>query len=101
MGYYALDELAKQVINRKEDLALQMVNRDYLKLQYFAKEVDWHTEDRDEFFVVLDGTAEFSVEDRNYMLNRGDLLVIEAGKRHRASSPGSVLLSIEPHERGR
>jgi len=101
MGYYALDELAKQVINQKEDLTLQTVNGDYLKLQYFAKEVDWHIEDRDEFFVVLDGTAEFSVEDRNYILNKGDLLVIEEGKRHRAGSLGSVLLSIEPHERGR
>ncbi len=101
MGYYALDELAKQVINQKEDLTLQMVNGDYLKLQYFAKEVDWHTEDRDEFFVVIDGTVEFSVEDKNYILNKGDLLVIEARKRHRASSLGSVLLSIEPHERGR
>ena len=98
MGYYALDKLAKQVINTKEDLILQMVNEEYLKLQYLAKEVDWHTEDRDEFFIVLEGTAEFSVEDKNYTLNKGDLLVIEAGRRHRASSLGSVLLSLEPHE---
>ena len=34
-------------------------------------------------------------------VKKGDLIVIEAGKRHRASSSGSVLLSIEPHERGR
>jgi len=101
MGYYVLDELATMVTKTKEDLALQMVNGDYLKLQYFAKEVDWHTEDRDEFFVVLEGTIEFSVEDKNYVMKKGDLLVVEAGKRHRAISSGSVLLSIEPHERGR
>jgi len=99
--YYALDEKVKQVMAKKEDLTLQMVNEDYLKLQYFAKEVDWHYEDRDEFFIVLAGTADFSIEDTDYSLKKGDLLVIEAGKRHRASSPGSVLLSIEPHERGR
>lgn len=101
MSCYALDELAKSVTQAKEDRTLQMVNGDYLKLQYFAREVGWHTEDRDEFFLVLDGTVEFSIEDRNYTMKKGDLLVIESGKRHRASSHGSVLLSVEPHAEGR
>lgn len=101
MSYYALGELAKRVTQTKEDRTLQMVNGDYLRLQYFAKEVGWHTEDRDEFFLILDGTVEFSIEDRNYTVKKGDLLVIEAGKRHRASSRGSVLLSVEPHAEGR
>ncbi len=101
MSYYALDELAKRVAQAKEDRTLQLVNGDYLRLQYFAREVDWHTEDRDEFFLVIDGTVEFSIEDKNYTMNKGDLLVIEAGKRHRASSHGSVLLSVEPHAEGR
>ena len=99
--YYALDEKIKQVTDKKEDLTLQMINGEYLKLQYFAKEVDWHSEDRDEFFIVLAGTANFSIGDTDYRLGKGDLLVIESGKRHRANSRGCVLLSIEPHERGR
>ena len=59
-----------------------MVNGDYLGLQYFAKEVDWHTENRDEFFLVLDGTVEFSIENRNCIVKKGDLLAIGAGKKH-------------------
>ena len=99
--YFGLDEKIKQVIAKKQDLMLQTVNGEYLKLQYFAKDVDWHVENRDEFFVVLDGTVEFWVEDAGYKMQKGDLLVIEAGKRHRASSTGSVLLSVEPHSKGR
>ena len=101
MGYYSLDELVRSVVQAKEDRTLQVVNGDYLRLQYFAKDVDWHSEDRDEFFIVLDGVVEFSVEEKNYTMAKGDMLVIEAGKRRRASSSGSVLLSIEPHEKGR
>ncbi|MFC2024254.1 cupin domain-containing protein [Chloroflexota bacterium] len=48
--------------------------------------------------MCLGGTVKFSIEDKDYNLKNGDLLVIEAGKRHRASSSGSVLLSLEPHE---
>jgi mannose-6-phosphate isomerase-like protein (cupin superfamily) len=99
--YFALDDKIKQVIENKQDLMLQTVNGEYLKLQYFAKDVDWHVENRDEFFVVLEGVVEFFVGDAKYQMKKGDLLVIEAGKRHRASSAGSVLLSLEPHARGR
>jgi len=65
MPHYALGELAKIMTQTKEDRTLQMVNGDYLGLQYFAKEIDWHTENRDEFFLVLDGAVEFSIENRN------------------------------------
>ncbi|UCC90601.1 MAG: cupin domain-containing protein [Dehalococcoidia bacterium] len=101
MGFYPLDELVEKVTRTKEDLALQTINGEYLKIQYFDHEADWHSEDRDEFFICLDGTVEFSVEDKNYVMKRGDLIVIEAGKRHRANSSGSVLLSVEPHKKGR
>jgi len=101
MEYYQLDELVKKVAQERSDLSLQSINGDYLKIQYFDHDVDWHNEDRDEFFICLDGTANFVVEDRNYTLKKGDIIIIEAGKRHRASSAGSILLSIEPHERGR
>jgi quercetin dioxygenase-like cupin family protein len=98
MGYYVLEELTERVTETKKDLPLQMVNGDHLKVFYFDRDVDWHIEDRDEFFVCLWGTVKFSVEGKDYGLKNGDLLVIEAGKRHRASSSGSVLLSLEPHE---
>ena len=98
MGYYVLSELTEQVMKAKKDLALQTVNEDHLKVFYFDRDAEWHVEDRDEFFVCLGGTVEFSIEDKNYNLKNGDMLVIEAGKRHRASSSGSVLLSLEPHE---
>jgi len=101
MGFYVLDGLVKRVKKTKEDLSLQTVNGDYLKIQYFDHEVDWHDEDRDEFFICLDGTAEFSIENNNYSMKKGDMIVIEAGKRHRADSFGSVLLSIEPHKEAR
>ena len=101
MGYYNLSELVERVTQAKEDLSLQTINGDTLRIEYFDHEVDWHVEDRDEFFICLEGIAEFSVEADNYAIKKGDLLVIEAGKRHRAISSGSVLLSMEPHEKGR
>jgi len=101
MAYYTIDELVKRVVRDKSDLSLQSVNGDYLKIQYFDHEVDWHSEDRDELFICLDGIANFAIEDSNYSLKKGDIIIIEAGKRHRAGSAGSILLSIEPHERGR
>ena len=101
MAQYSLDGLVHEVTRLKKDITLQTVNGDYLKIQYFAHDVDWHNEERDEFFIVLDGTAEFGVENKAYHLKKGNLLVIEAGKKHRASSAGSVLLSIEPHEKAR
>jgi len=98
MGYYVLGEVTERVRETKKDSPLQMVNEDYLRVFYFDRDADWHVEDRDEFFVCLLGTVKFCVEDKDYNLKKGDLLVIEAGKRHRASSSGSVLLSLEPHE---
>jgi quercetin dioxygenase-like cupin family protein len=98
MGYYALGELTERVMEIKKDLPLQMVNGDHLKVFYFDRDAEWHIEDRDEFFVCLWGTVRFSIEGKDYNLKIGDLLVIEAGKRHQASSSGSVLLSLEPHE---
>ena len=98
MGYYVLAELTERVIGAKKDLPLQKVNGDHLKVFYFDHDAEWHIEDRDEFFVCLWGTVKFSIEGKDYNLKNGDLLVIEAGKRHRASSSGSVLLSLEPHE---
>ena len=98
MGYYVLEELTERVMETKKDLPLQMVNGDHLKVFYFDRNAEWHIEDRDEFFVCLWGTVKFSIEGKDYNLKSGDLLVIEAGKRHRASSSGSVLLSLEPHE---
>lgn len=98
MGYYVLGELTELVMEVKKDLPLQTVNGDRLKVFYFDRDAEWHVEDRDEFFVCLGGTVKFSIEDKDYNLENGDLLVIEAGKRHRASSSGSVLLSLEPHE---
>jgi len=99
MAYYVLGEFTERLIETKKDSPLQMVNEDYLKVFYFDRDVEWHVEDRDEFFVCLWGTVTFYVEDKDYNLKKGDLLVIEAGKRHRASSSGSVLLSLEPHEK--
>jgi len=101
MGYYNLDELVKRAVQERSDLSLQSVNADYLKIQYFNHEVDWHSEDRDEFFICLDGIANFVIEDRDYTVKRGDIIIIEAGKRHQATSAGSILLSIEPHEKAR
>ena len=101
MEHYTLDELVQKVTQERSDLSLQSFNGNYLKIQHFNHEVDWHSEDRDEFFICLDGIANFVIKDRSYTLKRGDIIVIEAGKRHRAGSAGSILLSIEPHERGR
>ena len=98
MEYYVLGELTERVMEIKRDLPLQMVNGNHLKVFYFDRDAEWHIEDRDEFFVCLWGTVKFYIEDKDYNLKNGDLLVIEAGRRHRASSSGSVLLSLEPHE---
>lgn len=101
MAYYKMDELVKRVKKEKSDLSLQVLNNDFLKIQYFDHPVDWHTDARDEFFICLDGVANFELKDQKYVLRKGDVLIIEAGKAHRADSAGSVLLSVEPHEKGR
>jgi mannose-6-phosphate isomerase-like protein (cupin superfamily) len=95
--YHDLDASIKQVITNEGNITLQMINEEYLRLQYFTGEADWHTEDRDEFFIVMEGEVFFSVEDQDYSLKKGDLLVVESGKRHRANSLGCVLFSVEPH----
>ena len=101
MTYFKIDELVKQVKKDKSDLALQALNNDFLKIQYFDHAVDWHTDSRDEFFICLDGVANFELKDQNYILHKGDMIIIESGKVHRADSVGSILLSVEPHEKGR
>ena len=101
MEYFKLDELVEKVAQEKSDLTIQSINDDYLKVQYFNHEVSWHSEGRDEFFICLDGTADFVIEDRSYTLKKGDMIIVESGKKHRANSTGSILLSIEPHEKGR
>ena len=99
--YYKLDELVKRVDSEKTSLFLQNINNNSLKIQYFAHMVDWHTEDKDEIFICLDGAANFTIEDKEYHLSKGDILITKAGERHKVSSTGSILLSLEPHKRGR
>ena len=98
MAYYDLDKIGKQAFKDRKDIFLQTFGEEQMKVHYFSGEADWHIEERDEFFLVLDGDVDFSVEEANYRLKKGDLLVIEAGKRHRAHSPGVVMLSVEPHD---
>ena len=101
MAFYKMKELIQSVKNDQSDLALQSLNNDFLKIQYFDHPVDWHTDDRDEFFICLDGLVNFELKDQKHVLQKGDMIVIEAGIVHRADSNGSVLLSVEPHEKGR
>ncbi len=99
--FYSLDEKVRQVIARREDLTFQSVNGDYLKLQYFAQTVGWHSEDRDEFFIVLEGTIDFSVEENEYHMKRG------RPSRHRIGQTAqSEFLRLRPavrrtHDKGR
>ena len=101
MAFYKMDKLIKNVNNNRSDLAIQRLNSDFLKIQYFDHPVDWHTDNRDEFFICLDGEVEFEFNDQKYIMRKGDMVVIEAGIVHKASSSGSVLLSVEPHEESR
>jgi mannose-6-phosphate isomerase-like protein (cupin superfamily) len=82
----------------RKSLPLETFNEDNLKVLFFAGEADWHIEERDELFIIFDGNIEFCVEDKSYTLKKHDLLVIKSGTRHRASSSGVVMLSVEPHQ---
>ena len=99
MAYYSGEELVKKVAQEKSDLALQIVNGGYRKIQYFDHEVGWHKENRDEFFICLDGTAHFDIEDNNYAIKKGDIIIIEVVYNQKRLHSGIGYLTPEEYER--
>jgi mannose-1-phosphate guanylyltransferase/mannose-6-phosphate isomerase len=49
---------------------------------------------RSEFWVVVKGTAKVTVEDREFLLRKGESTFIPMGARHRLENPGKVTLEV-------
>lgn len=49
---------------------------------------------RNEFWVVVEGTAKVTVEEREFILKKGESTFISAGMRHRLENPGKIKLEL-------
>ena len=75
----------------------QMNNYEF-KLVKIKDEFVWHRhDDTDEVFVVLKGVINIEFEDRTVELNRGEMLVVPKGEKHKtfAREEAQILL-VEP-----
>lgn len=78
------------------------VNDYDIRLARFAGEHVWHVHtDTDEFFLVLDGTIEIGLREkdgeRTVTLRRGEVFVVPRGVFHKpSSSGGAAVLLVEP-----
>lgn len=56
----------------------------------------WHTQDSDEFLLVIAGTLVVDLPDGQLSAGAGEAILIEAGEPHRTAVPdGCLLLSVE------
>lgn len=59
------------------------VNDHYLKVARVRGQLTWHAhDDQDELFLVLRGRLRIQLEDREVVLEEGDVWVVPAGARH-------------------
>jgi len=56
-----------------------------------GKEVPWHVHDESEqVMYILDGEVEITIEEETRTLSRGDVVVVNRGRRHRLHSGNGV-----------
>lgn len=81
---------------------LARVNDYDVKIARVQGEHVWHVhEDTDEFFLIVSGTFDVALRDadggeRVVHLRQGDTFVVPRGTEHKPSSPGGVVLMVEP-----
>ena len=78
---------------------LTLVNKDYCKKILYQFPNQKHPEHyhkiKEETFIILVGTLNVTVEEKNYELNKGDILTIERGKKHSfESTTGAIFEEI-------
>ncbi len=49
---------------------------------------------RSEHWVVVQGTARVTIEDREFLLRNGESTFVPAGKKHRLENPGMLPLEV-------
>lgn len=62
----------------------------YINMGYTSEDVDEHTHDFLEIVYIFKGTARHFVDDREYIMNSGDMLFINYKSKHRFTTPKSV-----------
>ena len=62
---------------------------------------DWYDQSEDEWVVLLDGSAELEFETGSVTLRRGDMLLLEAHRRHRVRSTSENALWLAVFVKGR
>ena len=78
---------------------LTLVNKDYCKKILYQFPNQKHPEHyhkiKEETFIILVGTLNVTVEEKNYELNKGDILTIERGEKHSfESTTGAIFEEI-------
>lgn len=75
--------VVKKVLAQKDDFQpgrVQMIN--WAKLLPGKRFARHYHEDMQEIFIIVQGTAEITVEQQRFMLSRGDAVVIDAREVH-------------------
>ncbi|WKZ58563.1 MAG: cupin domain-containing protein [Cyclobacteriaceae bacterium] len=73
------------------------VNDQYIKVvKIKGQEVPWHNhENEDELFYIIDGQLLMEMENQQeFMMKKGDLLVVKKGTYHRVSSTAECLVML-------
>lgn len=94
--YRALDGVTEHWFPR----VLARVNDHFLKVAKVQGELTWHAhDDQDELFMVLRGRLRIQLEDREVLLEEGDVWVVPAGLRHNPVAEDECWIAlVEPVE---
>lgn len=79
---------------------LTQVNDSVVRLGIIEGEFHWHKHDNDdEFFYVIDGEVYMDIEDKSFLLKKGQGITVSKGVMHRPRAPKRVvLLMVETKE---
>ncbi len=74
------------------------VNECVVRIVKIEGEFNWHSHSKeDEFFLIMEGSAEIQTEEGNISLEKGEGVLIPHGLRHCSrSDEGAVMLVFEP-----
>ncbi len=101
---YRIDDVATafQCDPEREEIISALAERDYRVFeveQPVGALVPYHTHDEEETLIVIGGRIQFNVEEELIPLEKGDILVINAGAIHAAATvgkkPAKLLIAFE------
>jgi cupin 2 domain-containing protein len=72
--------------------------------QSFQSPGQWYDQDKDEWLILLEGSAELEFENDEFIsLNKGDYILIPSHKRHRvksvSKSPSCIWLAVHANQK--